>query len=628
VARRTLRKARYQWAPRRPPGRTASYGPPPIVPTAESPDDFARGLAGRLGAPLLRPGEGLPDRAPFAARELSQVLPAARSVQAHVFDLLGSGRCELGPRIDWSLDFKGGCRWPLEHFSRLPVRLRPGCDVKVPWELGRFNHVAPLVQAYALTGEGEWAVEVQEQVRDFIERNPVEYGVQWMSAMDVAIRAVNWIYALLVLAAGPHLSYRMRERWLTSLWHHGRFVRRNLSANPHGPGNHYLSELVGLLHVGLVFGYAGEGIRLAEFALGRLAREMRRQVYSDGTSWEASTNYHRLVTELFAQAQLVARGTSVELRVRLGPAYEARLERMLELIRDYTRPDGTAPLIGDVDDGRLLAFAGYDLDPRWHWRSLAVYRERRPGPEPTSAFREEGGLIVLRSPESVIAIRCGRVGLNGRGAHDHADQLSVDVTLAGVPLFVDPGSYVYTADERARAWFRSTAAHNTIEIDGRDQMIFSELGFFEVERRATGVVEKAQRVNARLIFRGRHDGYTRLAPPVVHRRQVILEGSGRRVLIDDWLEGPAAPHRVRASFQLAAGCFVERQGDASAAVTIIGSDGRRFLWRASRSAGLALELEDGWVSPRYGVRHAAPRLALCGELTVPTRLGFEITVVE
>jgi uncharacterized heparinase superfamily protein len=281
-----------------------------------------------------------------------------------------------------------------------------------------------------------------------------------------------------------------------------------------------------------------------------------------------------------------------------------------------------------VDDGRLLAFAGYDLDPRLHWRSLAVYRERRLAQEPASALREEGGLIVLRAPESVIAIRCGRVGLNGRGAHDHADQLGVDVTLAGVPLFVDPGSYVYTADEQARALFRSTAAHNTIEIDGRDQMIFSELGLFEVERRATGVVERAERLNGRLTFRGWHDGYTRLVRPVVHRRQVILEGSGRRVLVDDWLEGPAAPHRVRATFQLDAGCFVKPQGDAAAPAAIIARNGRRFLWRASRSAGLALELEEGWVSPRYGVRHAAPRLALRGELMVPARLGFEITVVE
>src|SRR3954453_14265489 len=139
---------------------------------------------------------------PVAAWELAleddraSLLARADDVLAHRFDLLGSGPVDLGERIDWQLDFKSGRRWPLPHISRVPIVFPDGSDIKVPWELSRFQHLPLLAAAWRLTGERRYLQEIGEQVDAFVLDNPVEFGACWACTMDVAIRAANWVAAL------------------------------------------------------------------------------------------------------------------------------------------------------------------------------------------------------------------------------------------------------------------------------------------------------------------------------------------------------------------------------------------------------------------------------------------------
>jgi len=485
------------------------------------------------------------------------------------------------------------------------------------------------LDAYLLTGDEIWAREVIEQVEHFMRSNPIGFGVQWVSTMDAAIRALNWTYALLVLAGGPHLSKTARERWLAALWAHGRYVRANLSWNPHSPGNHYVTELTGLLHLGLAFGWTQRGRRWARYAAEHLRREMRRQVHIDGVNWEAATGYHRLVAECFSQAALVLHGTNVPLGLAADPEFDRRLDAMLGYVDGYTRPDGTAPLVGDVDDGHLLGFnAPINLLPDRHRESLAVYRTPAyPGRPPASTAWPSAGFYALRGREALVFVRCGPVGLGGRGAHDHSDQLAVDVTLAGVPLFVDPGSYVYTRDPAARRAFRATAAHDTVCVDGVDQAVFSDATLFEVDEGAPARVTEWRIGPDETVFVGVHEGYRRIDLPVTHRRRVRLTADGRQVEVLDWLDGKSGEHEVIVTFQCSPGAeaAVEATGASVARVT---AGGRRFELSAVVPPELRASVEPGEVSRRYGVREVAPRIRFAGRIRVPVEACFDIRVLE
>ena len=105
-------------------------------------------------------------------RTRAELLAVAERVAAHEFDLLGSGPTELGRRIDWQRDFKSGRSWPLDHISRLVISYPDSSDIKVPWELSRFQHLPVLAAAYRLTGDRRWLDEIGTQLRDWIDRQP------------------------------------------------------------------------------------------------------------------------------------------------------------------------------------------------------------------------------------------------------------------------------------------------------------------------------------------------------------------------------------------------------------------------------------------------------------------------
>jgi hypothetical protein len=242
----------------------------------------------------------------------------------------------------------------------------------------------------------------------------------------------------------------------------------------------------------------------------------------------------------------------------------------------------------------------------------------RPTVRP-SVFPDAGVVILrtgqARSPE----IWCrGDVGPHGYlpiAAHAHADALSVEVRVDGVDVLADPGTYCYHGEPAWRSWFRSTSAHNTLEVAGRDQSTSG--GPFLWTRHASTRLERATGLDEGRFaeWQAVHDGYRRLSSPARHRRRVRLDRVAGLLEIDDFLES-GEKHDVRLSFHL--GPAVE---------CLLGSDHADLSWtgpdHAPVAATLSLpeELEwvsvcgrtdppEGWYSPAFGA--LVPTVTLVG----------------
>ena len=534
-ARMPVRRARLRVSPLR--------VSPAEVRAALAPDWRERALAALPAVASWDPDESVLARADATAR--------------HEFDLLGSGPVQLGERIDWRLDFKAGRRWPLDHISKVTITYPDDSDIKVPWELSRMQHLPLLAAAHRLTGEQRWLDEIGAQLVSFIDENPVEFGPCWACTMDVAIRASNWVAALALVPDQPWTG-----RVLQSLLLHGRFIRSHLEWGE-VRGNHYLSDVAGLLPVAAVF--PGQGWQ--EWAASELRSEMEHQVRADGCDHEASIPYHRLVTELFDAGTAAAESMGE----RFDEAYRERLELMHAFTRDYTRPDGLAPLVGDEDSGRFLPLGDYGGDPRSHAHLGA-------GAGTASAAYPGGGYYVMRQGNLYCLVRCGDTGLGGNGGHSHNDQLSFELCAGGQPLVVDPGAYIYTADPVARNEFRSTAFHSTMRIDGGEQNELRSDYLFSMPDRSRA--EKLSFGPDR--FEGRHHGF----PGAVHTRTIEMVGGGLR--ISDHQQGG---RDLEWTFPLAPGLEARvDNGRVTAGPLVIESDAAE------------LSVEEGWYSPRYGVR--------------------------
>jgi hypothetical protein len=319
--------------------------------------------------------------------------------------------------------------------------------------------------------------------------------------------------------------------------------------------------------------------------------EMEHQVRPDGCDHEASIPYHRLVTELFVCG---TRAVDALAPGRLPGAYRERLRAMLAFAAAYLRPDGTAPLIGDNDSGRFLPLDEYGGDYASHEHLFAQAGVARPAASGHAAF-PHGGYWVLRGGELCALVRCGDVGLHGLGGHAHNDALSFELSFAGQPLVVDPGTFVYTPDPVERNRFRSTAFHSTLQVGADEQNeLRSDYLFALADRAHARVLEWTPGPDGRAELAGRHEGF----PGAVHERRFAFDGPAGMLTIADTVRG-ADGRELTWTFPLPPAARAEASGDRAAAVV----GGVRLTFAGE---GLEFTVQDGSYAPAYGVREPAP----------------------
>jgi uncharacterized heparinase superfamily protein len=241
--------------------------------------------------------------------------------------------------------------------------------------------------------------------------------------------------------------------------------------------------------------------------------------------------------------------------------------------------------------------------------AVAAYDRLQASPprEVSRAF-EAGGYFVMRDgwdrDSSFALIDCGLHGSEAGPGHAHSDALSIELAIRGVTWLVDPATYVYGSDVKARDWFRSTSAHNTATVDGEDQSAPSAP--FAWETSAICSLEEFRDLGDCVVFEGSHDGYRRLSDPVTHARSVVMLRKRLAFIVSDRFTARGR-HNYVIRFHFAAGCEAECRGDR---VEARAPNGERlvinFFAKGEGMKSLKTSIEDGWVSYCYGQRAAAP----------------------
>lgn len=563
--------------------------------------------------------------------DLDRILASADDALAHRVNLLGSGKVALSAVIDWSKDFKTGFDWPARYFRDIEYTNpeRPS-DVKIPWELSRLQWLIPAGQAYLLTGDERYAEKVRSLLEHWIDNNPYAGSVNWACTMEAALRIFTWTWFFHVFhSAQAWKGRRFREKFLCALFLHVDFTERHIERSDVN-GNHYTADAAGLVFGGLFFGRGRHAERWQQQGWSILSSEIDTQVHADGVDFEASVPYHRLVTELFLFPALYRASVGMPIE----PAYRERLRAMAGFTAAYTKPDGSAPLWGDADDARALPFGGQRINdhrylvgligkafddkvlatafsgPReeifWVLGAAAADAAQREPTLPQSIGFPHGGFFVMRSATDHVFIDCGPVGLGGRGGHGHNDCLAFEAVLDRVPLITDCGAYVYTASYSERNAFRSTAYHNTPQVDGEEINRFIRPDYlWNVHYDAVPCLVDWQVKEDHAVFRGEHSGYRRLSAPVVPRRTILLDLKRHALFIGDEFSG-RGEHDVALPLHLAPGVVAT---DVKADELTLCAGEKRFIVWWDAGAGYTLHIEQGRASPSYGL--IVPITRLC-----------------
>lgn len=473
----------------------------------------------------------------FIESETADIASADRIVDSHSWPLLGFGEKCFGKEIQWTRDPLSNYTWPLDYHRDIKLVRGDGSDVRVLWELNRLGHLLTLACAYDFTKDARYSAEFFAQLRGWAVQNPSGRGPNWTCAMEVALRAMNLLAAFEIFRHAPQLDSEFLQFFLRLLQEHGNYIRRNLEFSYIATSNHYLSDVVGLLWLGLLLPELRDAESWRDFGLDQTLREMDKQVLADGADFESSTGYHRFVTELFLYSFMLCRANNVEIEKK----YWSKLHQMLMFIRAYLRPDGFAPLIGDTDSGQVLPFVRRAADDHAYLLEIGALK---PEPAVSQAF-PDAGIYIMRDRDLYLCFNASGAGINGRGSHGHNDALSIEVSAGGRPFIVDPGTYVYSADLQKRHEFRSTAYHSTVQIDGKEQNTIHVDSPFVIGNEAQPrVLEWKSNADFDRVV-AEHYGY-----PVTHRRTVVFDKRERLWLIDDEFFGEGE-HVYEARFHFA-----------------------------------------------------------------------------
>lgn len=567
--------------------------------------------------------------------------------------------------IDWQLDFKSGFRWNHNQWYKdIKFGHKQGADIKVPWELSRCYHFVTLGQAYLLTEDKKYAREFIYQTIDWIENNPLQYGVNWACTMDVAIRACNWILGFAYFNGCDLLNYKFKFEFAKNIYFHGIHILRNLEKYPFGPStNHYLSNLTGLIYIGLFLNKTSFGKKCLSMAVRELKKEIKQQVYPDGCNFEASTYYHRLVLELslypviyltkshknFNGDNFTQTGVQI-----FGKNYLDKLYCMLDVLKDCIKKDGTIPQVGDNDSGRLHIFASTDeLDVNYILAAGAVYfnhsgfqageknyndeafwifgskckeylskKKNEEVGENKSKSLPDSGWYIMKNDYCYMMISAGPNGQNGFGGHAHNDKLSFELNIQGNDIIVDPGSYLYTPFPQWRNKFRSTGYHNTIVIDSIEQNKFTDRSVFLLEDITKVKINRWQQEEEFDFFDGEHYGYLRLDSPVVHRRQIYNNKKDCFFIIKDIFRGKSQ-YSFEAFFHLKDDLEYDIKDGYKGLVFNINGSKNYKLW-SLKPKDIDFGIEDGYVSSGYGVKKKSKIIKYSKRADAPCEFIFII----
>lgn len=477
-------------------------------------------------------------------------------------------------------------------------------DIKLIWELSRLDWVLAFAQR-ARQGDGETLDRLNDWLSDWCNHNPPYKGPNWKCGQEASIRVMHLAIAAVILGQVRNVKPALRDLVRLHLQRIAPTVQYAMAQD----NNHGTSEAAALFIGGswLVALGVGEGERWERAGRRWLENRAARLIGRQGTFSQYSLNYHRVMLDTFCMAEVWRRHLGLP---AFTESLHSRVLSATEWLRHMVNPvNGDGPNVGANDGARLLQltdtpfrdhrptvqlalvlFAGkraYAQPGPWdhalQW--LGVDLPTEVAPTAKSYVADDGGFAMLRRGKAMAMLRypCFRFRPN------QADALHLDLWLGADNLLCDAGTFSYNTETQWLNYFGGTASHNTVQLDGRDQMPRLSrflLGDWLKTERLQPLQEDDQTSQ---FAAGYRDGQG-----ARHHRSVSLQDDALQVL--DEVQGFARQAVLR--WRLMPGDWQLLRSPDGLRLTL--NEGRQFSLNVSANVPIVrCELVEGWESRHY-----------------------------
>ena len=385
--------------------------------------------------------------------------------------------------INWQKDGSSGYVWDRLQLSKKIVYGNiSNAEIKFPWELGRLQHLIVFFNCWRITKDEKYIQEYCNQIIDFAISNPINFGTQWMNAMEASIRAINLIITFsLFITNKVNFDDKFISLFKKIVIIHYYFIKNNLEWGEGLRGNHYFSNIVGLILINL-FLFKDTNNRDLINLVEVLKQEIDFQFEDDGGNFEKSMRYHYFMVEMLTTILFYLKEFNIITDLK-------KISKKIEKIYDFSfinlNNNFTCDNYGDCDSGYLIRFnTVYVLQNNKLKKNVNNYKELKILVEYlfpnyqinnfTIKSFNQFGLHKIRKRNYLINFYCGDYNIWSKGGHHHNDNLSFTLYYNNLPLFIDCGSYLYTSSPNYRNEFRSIKKHNTLQLNGFEQNCFIE----------------------------------------------------------------------------------------------------------------------------------------------------------
>ena len=549
-------------------------------------------------------------------------------------------------------------------------------DLKFILEPSRFLFVYPLVRAYALSGDDRFPQAFWAAIEDWARHSPPMAGPLWICGQESSLRILALSFALHSFINSPSTTSERVALLVSMIAAHAWRTAQTLGYARSQRSNHLISEAVGLWTAGILYPELREAQVWQNLGAHLLHEAVLDQITPEGVSQQHSFNYQRMILHLLLWTLRLA-------EIHRAPLHEdirSRAQAALDFIRPWVDPvSGHVPNYGS-DDGSLifpLASGSYrDFRPLLQLAASVLHRPAlQPGPWDEAAlwFGVAPSVVQQTAPPQPPSAEAGyfRIGdeiswaLIRAGRYTRrpfqADQLHVDLWWKGINLACDAGTYLYNGPSPWNNGLAGTAVHNTVTVDGRDQMRRAGRFLWLDWAQASGGLHSSTGTALTSPvrsdhFEGAHDGYRRIG--VTHHRMVQWLPAVGWIIVDDIVDDivahndkdGAGEHHVRlhwlaadfpfdaslSPFQVVFSCgqsrvrwniFSSSAGRGAiirAGVQVSGVQVSRLqVSRVQVNEGSSLTEDPqllGWESPTYGDLRPAVSLLYEAQSLLPLRL--------